>query len=724
MKARKVLYLILIVLSLGLFVACENTPTLDLSAKTVSLEVGATQSLTAIGADAITWSSSDESVVSVKDGVLTAVKAGTATITATAGSLSATCTVTVTAPAVTVTISSTAETLAVNGTVTLTASASDSTAIEWSTSDETIATVADGLVTGIAAGTATITAKAGTASATCLITVSAAAGPQIVFTNTVKELYAGEKLTLTFTNSMEEDIVAFKSSNRDIATVNGTTGIVTGKEEGTVTITATSAYTGETAEIDLTVKRHAVESITIAEPTGTLSLNSEIVLVATVLPANALQGITWATSDSSIIDIDESGLLSVKKSGTVTITATSTADTTKKGSIELTSAIKPEELLAKIVDKSPMIYDKLMYWQSDDKNSNPTYDINGSVLYYYLEDLTIDSTSAAYRFDLRKGSYTISTDDAGDPYIRTAAEINLVVVHDAGSAGTAKNTALWGNGSNSSSAVSYGYTVGNDGVYQIFDDCYIGWHAGDGTSSNRQFRLYDTGIPYKADYTLGISASTGKWTFDGVESKVFAGTKSYTTEVLMATPSLWNASDALTISKLTPSGMVIEKGVNGNYWINNSYFNSGYGLLCNAGGGFNGIGIESMVNTGDDIYITWHRLAKLVAYLCVKNNLPIEQVVYHNSCSGKTCPHTMISAGEVSRFEELVAAEYLVATELSDYTWSVTTNHPEYVNSKGHITSRPAVDTNVVIDIKLTSKTTGQTVSYSTNTIISAKENK
>lgn len=71
-------------------------------------------------------------------------------------------------------------TIPVDGTVKLTATVSPAgTAVTWESSDATKATVNDGTVTGIAAGTATITAKAGTGStaktATCAVTVSSGA---------------------------------------------------------------------------------------------------------------------------------------------------------------------------------------------------------------------------------------------------------------------------------------------------------------------------------------------------------------------------------------------------------------------------------------------------------------------------------------------------------------------------------------------------------------------
>lgn len=67
----------------------------------ISIEEGKTQTLTATvtpsGAATVTWKSSDSKVATVSNGKVTAVKEGTATITATAGGKSASCTVTVTA---------------------------------------------------------------------------------------------------------------------------------------------------------------------------------------------------------------------------------------------------------------------------------------------------------------------------------------------------------------------------------------------------------------------------------------------------------------------------------------------------------------------------------------------------------------------------------------------------------------------------------------------------
>lgn len=75
-----------------------------------------------------------------------------------------------------VTLDKETATIPVDGNVKLTATVSPAgTDVTWTTSDATKATVSGGVVTGVAAGTATITAKAGTATATCTVTVTTGA---------------------------------------------------------------------------------------------------------------------------------------------------------------------------------------------------------------------------------------------------------------------------------------------------------------------------------------------------------------------------------------------------------------------------------------------------------------------------------------------------------------------------------------------------------------------
>ena len=178
-KSMKLLALAMAVIMLAaVLTGCElimggAKVTVSISQETAEVAVGETLQLTATASDGsdVEWSSSDKTVVSVtRDGLIRGAKAGTATITAKSGEATATCEVTVCS--VDVTISKTTATIEIGQSITLTAEAEDGGEIVWSSSDEKIATVENGVVTGLKEGKAIITAKRAQAgAATCEVTV-------------------------------------------------------------------------------------------------------------------------------------------------------------------------------------------------------------------------------------------------------------------------------------------------------------------------------------------------------------------------------------------------------------------------------------------------------------------------------------------------------------------------------------------------------------------------
>lgn len=127
----------------------------------------------------IMWASSKQSVATVnQSGTVVAIAEGTSTITATAGGKIGSCVVTVSKGVVdvsSITLDKTSASLKVGETVSLTVTvkpddATDKT-VTWSTSDESLATVDNGVVTAIKVGSATITAKAGYKEATCIVII-------------------------------------------------------------------------------------------------------------------------------------------------------------------------------------------------------------------------------------------------------------------------------------------------------------------------------------------------------------------------------------------------------------------------------------------------------------------------------------------------------------------------------------------------------------------------
>ena len=314
-----------------IMVVPTEVSSITLDKSSASLKVGETVTLTATvnPSDAtdktVTWTTSDATVATVSNGVVTAKKLGTATITAKAGEKTATCSITVIpTPVTSVTLSKTSASLKVGETVTLTATVNPSDAtdktVTWTTSDATVATVSNGVVTAKKLGTATITAKAGDKTATCSITVIPTPVSSITLTLLSASLTVGESVTLSATVGPVDAIdktVSWSSSDATVANVSN--GVVSAKKIGTATITAKAG--NKTATCSITVVSAPVGSITLNLQSASLKVGETATLSATVNPSDATdKTVTWTTSDATVATVSN-GVVTAKKMGTVTITA-------------------------------------------------------------------------------------------------------------------------------------------------------------------------------------------------------------------------------------------------------------------------------------------------------------------------------------------------------------------------------------------------------------------
>ena len=211
----------------------------------------------------ITWTSSNEAIATIdSDGKVTAIALGTATITATCGSVSATCEVTVNpVPAESITLDKIEAEILVGYSVTLTATVlpDDTTfkTVTWTSSDEDIATVDEnGTVTGIGVGSTTITATCGSVYATCDITVNPVPAESVTLNAESIELKEGESVKILATVYPEETTfkdIEWSSSDDEIATVDND-GNVTAVSEGSATITATCGEAYATCVVIVTAE--------------------------------------------------------------------------------------------------------------------------------------------------------------------------------------------------------------------------------------------------------------------------------------------------------------------------------------------------------------------------------------------------------------------------------------------------------------------------------------
>ena len=235
----------------------------------MELQKGKTLTLTATlspsnARTTLTWGSSDEGVATVRDGVVTAVAAGTATVgVKTANGKTASVKVKVADPAAPTKVklnkSGTVE-LQKGKTLTLTATLSPSnakTTLTWGSSDESVATVKDGVVTAVGAGTATVgvkTANGKTASVKVKVTDPVAVTKVKLNKSGTVTLKKGKtlKLSATLRPSGAKSQLTWRSSDTSVATVSDS-GVVTAVGTGTATVGAI-AENGKYATVKIKVK--------------------------------------------------------------------------------------------------------------------------------------------------------------------------------------------------------------------------------------------------------------------------------------------------------------------------------------------------------------------------------------------------------------------------------------------------------------------------------------
>ena len=290
----------------------------------------------------LTWTSSDDTVATVdENGVVTAVGGGTATIRATLNAnedIYAECAVTVSVPLESITLTADKETdsLEVGDTVNLTVgyNPGDTTVtreVVWTSSDDTVATVDNGIVTAVGGGTATITATVNGISATCDVRVLKHT-EGISLGTTEMNLMKGDvsdPVAVTFNPADTDDSkeVTWSSDNTAVAAVDSE-GRVTAIGEGTAVITATAVDGGFTASCTVTVNEIHVQDAVLAEDTPSeLYIGQNHTISVVITPENVTDEVTYsyASSDADVAAVDENGVVSALKAGTATITVTVTA---------------------------------------------------------------------------------------------------------------------------------------------------------------------------------------------------------------------------------------------------------------------------------------------------------------------------------------------------------------------------------------------------------------
>ena len=351
-----------------------------LNAQNLTLNMGETSTLeaTIIPDNAtnknVTWISENENIASVDNGVVTTIGEGETTITVITedGEKTATCNITVLPnedpeeiPVEEITLNTQNVTLEIGETSTLEATIIPDNAtnknVTWTSENENIASVDNGVVTAIGEGKTTITVitEDGEKTATCNITVLPNEDPEeipveeITLNTQNVTLEIGETSTLEATiipDNATNKNVTWTSENENIASVDN--GVVTAIGEGETTITVATEDGEKTAKCVVTViepgpEEIHVEKVELNLQDISLEIGETATLVAVITPNDATnKNVTWTSEDENIASVNN-GVVTAIGPGETTITVT-TEDGQKTATCKITVTEEEEELISTI----------------------------------------------------------------------------------------------------------------------------------------------------------------------------------------------------------------------------------------------------------------------------------------------------------------------------------------------------------------------------------------
>lgn len=483
--------------------------------------------------------------------------------------------------------------------------------------------------------------------------------------------------------------VAFTSSNPEIATVSDS-GLITCLQNGSVTITIIS-LSPSGKEDSFTINITSPDHFDISYETNSYTtVNESIKLNAEYIKRdNSKPLVLFESLDPSIATVSSSGNVLGISEGVATIRAS--VDGESNTYVDFKVTVLSNNLskeLKHIID-------------SHESNVFTRYDLGiGSGTPVYYANIFGSVSTLLYNYEITWNTKYLEDmmKKGSQAYVSGLDKVEFITVHyTAGMTEGSNAEATASYFVNTQNRVSAHFCTGNDGVFQCLELNVKGYHAGDGTEN--AFKWFDTGVAYNEDDPMwpewGISENAmftinGKETLIKVPLKEERGNEGYVTD------SKW----------LNDQGFAF-KIVDGNYYMGTTwwcYSNVWEGRICSKGGNSNSIGIESAVDYGSDLWLTWQITAKLVASLMVEYDLDITRVVGHHFFAAKDCPQPLLENNlEIWwEFIELVKTEYETLTNYKDTNFEFTvTSGENIVNEYGRIIEQPEFSQIITYEVKL-----------------------
>ena len=384
------------------------------------------------------------------------------------------------------------------------------------------------------------------------------------------------------------------------------------------------------------------------------------------------ENIKWI-SDNNKIAIVNNGTVKGLSEGTVVI-----------------SAYLEEELLFSFnvlvleKNKEEIVYDLLKAHNSNIYHNNDIW-IDGKN--GYLANIYESVSKIIFNYDLVLNELYLQQgnkkwEQNWNEYLRS---IEFITVHYTGNVSAKADANAHGRYFvNFDEPTSIHYCTGNDGVFLCLDNNKRAAHAGD--SAGPEFEWLDTNVEYDGCDLDKVKVSVSNDFYYVINGKktIIPLPQTYVykerkTKHVYAENGLIQLQD--TDKYIKPEEMFNKLGfefivkdnkyhMSQTWWCYTQRYD---GAICNVGGNRNSIGIESSVNEGSDLWLTWQITAKLVAKLMMDNNLGISRVKPHHFFSAKNCPQPMMENNlEIwHKFIELVKNEFLFMTKYKDYKFII-----------------------------------------------------
>lgn len=216
--------------------------------------------------------------------------------------------------------------------------------LTWTSSNEEVATVEDGVVKAVGLGEAEIVAMAGSVTKSCPVKVYQGVN-NITLDVTSHTMTIGDFLQLTATiypKDAEYKDVIWSSDNEDVAVVDQK-GLVQAKAYGKVKITATSKDGGLEAVCNVTVEPVAVTEVSLNAKAVTLKVGETYQLKETVLPENATdKTVTWTSSNTKAATVSGGAVTAVGTGSAVIIVKTNSGAKTASCTVTVQGSLPSE----------------------------------------------------------------------------------------------------------------------------------------------------------------------------------------------------------------------------------------------------------------------------------------------------------------------------------------------------------------------------------------------